>query len=605
MNRLFAAIKKLNESLTPPPDLLISEWADEYRILSREASAESGKWRTSRAPYFREPMDACKDPLVQDIVAKSASQMGKSELLLNIIGYYSHNDPSPMLLILPTVEMAEAFSKDRLAPMIRDTRVLTEVYSNAKSRTSNNTILHKSFSGGQITMIGANSPSNLAMRPIRILLCDEINRYPISAGTEGNPVDLADARTTTFHNRLRFLVSTPTDKETCQITKHYNLSSKGKYCMYCPSCEAPNFITRDSLVINDDPLSVKASCKECGSIHSENEWKSKEGIYIHEEPENKIRGFWLNGYASSFITWEKIHEKYLVAKTDDQTLKVFMNTVEAEVWEEQGERADPEILLERRENYKNPPLSCLVLTCAVDVQDNRLEYEVCGWGDGFESWSIDYGVLRGDPGRIDVWKDLKELFLKKRWEHESGHEMRITAMTIDLGGHHTQQVYEFCEKMKPHRIWPIRGKDGWGRPLIVQGQSKIKRTGKKVDLWTIAVDQAKIWVERSLKQTEPGPGYCHFSHHINDELYFEGLTSEKLVTTIKKSFPVKTWVLEKGKRNEPLDLRVYNYACVKMLNPVWESLQEIFCLKIRNQKTKKLKNKRKTGILSPGIVDRD
>jgi phage terminase large subunit GpA-like protein len=572
--RFISAIEKLNKCLTPPPDLLISEWADTYRVLSREASAEAGIWRTSRAPYFREPMDACRDPRYQEVVVKSASQMGKTELLLNIIGYYSQNDPSPMLLIQPTVEMAEAFSKDRLSPMIRDTKVLRDIFSGPKSRTANNTIAHKTFSGGQITMIGANSPSNLAMRPIRILLCDEINRYPASAGTEGNPVELAKARTTTFYNRLVFKVSTPTEKYICQITDSYEQSSKGKYCMECPSCTHPNFITRDSLVIED--LYVRAACTECGAIHEERDWKSTEGYYVHEEDNNNTRGFWINGYASRFMTWSEIEKKYLTAKESPETLKVFTNTVLAEVWEESGERADPTVLLDRRENYTEVPSAALALTMAVDVQDNRLEYEVVAWAEGLESWSMDYGVFLGDPSRDQVWQDLKDYFNNNTFSHQSGHKMKINCMAIDLGGHHTQKVYDFAEKMKPDRVWPIRGVGGWGLPLVKEGRSKNKRTGKKVTLWNIAVDQAKIWLERRLKQNEPGAGYCHFNFN-NNELYFEGLTAEKLVNSKNKAgFPVKKWVLEPGKRNEPLDLRVYNYAAINMLNPVWQKLKKAY-----------------------------
>lgn len=602
MSKLSRAIDKLNNALKPPPDLSVSDWADTYRVLSREASAEAGLWRTSRAPYFREPMDACKNPRYQRIVVKSASQMGKSELLLNIIGYYSHTDPSPMLLIQPTEAMAEAFSKDRLAPMIRDTKVLSDVFSTAKSRSTNNTILHKSFAGGHLTLIGSNSPSNLAMRPIRILLADEICRYPASAGTEGNPVDLAEQRTTTFHNRLIFLVSTPTEKYLCQITDAYEKTSMGKYSMPCPSCDHYNFVTRSQIVVDSEPLRVRVACSECGSIHTEREWKSKEGAYIHEQPDNPDRGFWLNAYASNFITWEEIEKKHEKAKDSPEKMQVFTNTVLAEVWDEIGERANPMRLLDRRENYEEIPQDCLILTLAVDVQDNRLEYEVCGWGDELESWSIEYGILLGDPADKKVWGQLKDIFNNKKFKHQSGAEMGIIAMVIDLGGHHTQTVYDFCESMKPERVWPIRGVGGWGLPLIKEGTTKNKRTGKKVKLWNIAVDQAKIWLDRRLRQEEPGPGYCHFNFKFNDELYFEGLTAEKLVNSKdKRGFPTKKWVLEPGKRNEPLDLRVYNYACVKMLNPVWDKLKRAYTNGSVKPITKSASKRRRRGVLSKGI----
>lgn len=577
----------------------MSEWADKHRKLSREASAEPGQWRTSRAPYFREPMDSCKNPHYQKIIIKSASQLGKSELILNLLGYYTHTDPAPMLLIQPTVEMAESFSKDRLAPMIRDTPILNTLFSDSKSRNSGNTIRQKTFPGGHCTLIGANSPSNLAMRPIRMLLCDEINRYPASAGTEGNPVKLAEKRTTTFHNRLVILVSTPTDKGSCAISNNYELSSQGEYCLLCPSCDSPNYIDRKILVIDHDTMNIQAACRSCGSVHGEQEWKKREGIYVHKNPDNKVRGFLINAYASLFNTWDNIEREFLESKKNPEDLKVFVNTVLAEEWEEPGEKADPQALLNRREHYENPPEDCLVITCAVDTQDNRLEYEVVGWGEGFESWSMEYGVILGDPGKKEVWKQLKDFFDTKRWKHASGHSMRIVAMTIDLGGHHTQMVYEFCDSMQPERVWPVRGVGGWGLPLTKQGRSKIKRSDKKVTFYNVAVDQAKLWIERRLKQKEPGPGYCHFNFKFNDELYFDGLTSEKLTTTYKRSYPVKVWQLEKGRRNEPLDLRVYNYAAVRLLNPVWSALKLNFKKEYEAPLVKK--KKRRTGVISKGI----
>ncbi len=595
---LKKAIEKLNLCITPPPDILVSEWADKHRVLSREASAEPGKWETARAPYFREPMDACKNPYYKRICVKSASQMGKTELLLNIISYYIHTDPSPILLLQPTVEMSEAFSKDRIAPLIRDTKILSDLMADSKSRDSSNTIRHKTFPGGHLSLIGANAPASLAMRPIRILLCDEINRYPASAGTEGNPVKLAEKRTTTFHNSLVVLVSTPTEKGASQISSEYEVSSKGEYSLLCPSCDHPNLITRKSLVINHDPVDIKAACENCGAIHKEIEWKSREGIYVHKDPDNNFRGFFINGYASLFNTWNEIEKEFLVAKDNPEDLKVFVNTVLAEEWEEQGDRVSPLSLIDRREHYDDPPERCLVLTMAVDTQDDRLEYEVCGWGQGFESWSLEYGVFRGDPGKKDVWNQLKSYFDNKTWKHASGHEMTIVAMTIDSGGHHTQEVYEFCDSMSPQRVWAIKGQAGWGRPLIKEGRTQIKRSkNKKFKIYNIAIDQAKLWIERRLKQSEPGEGYCHFNFKYNDEVYFEGLTSEKLTTSYVRSYPVKKWVLEKGKKNEPLDLRVYNYAAIRMLNPVFPAIKNNF----KNKKLITSKKKRKRGTLSKGI----
>lgn len=604
-HKLPALITKVAKSWSPPPNLLISEWADKYRRLSSEASAEPGKWRTSRAPYMREIMDCIKSPEVKKVIIKSPSQVGKTEYLLNLIGYYSDNEPSPMMLVQPTVEMAESFSKDRLAPMIRDTPVLNKLFSENRLRSDGNTLRHKTFPGGHISLIGANSPSNLAMRPIRVLLCDEINRYPQSAGKEGDPVKLAEKRTTTFWNKKVVLVSTPTDKGSCAITRHYEGTSQGFYCHKCPSCGEYSKINRKNIVVEkdeDDRITlVKAACRSCGEIHPELKWKKRPGKYIHKYPDNPVRGFWLNAYSSTFVSWVDIEEEFAESCKNTEDLKVFINTMLAEEWEERGESVEVDDLLARRESYTEVPEQAALLTCAVDTQNDRLELEVVAWGEGDESWQIDYRVLYGDPSKKDIWDQLGYFIESKKYPSQLGVDFGITATVVDLQGHHTQMVYQFCENMKPLKVWPIRGVSGTNIQLIKKGKSKLGKTGKPVDLYNIAVDQAKTWVYRRLKQKEQGAGFCHFPMSAN-ETYFKGLTAESLVTRTKNGRPVTEWVLGTHKRNEPLDLRVYNYACVRMLNPVYTALKTRIQDRVEFGKpVQRKKRRRKVGILSKGI----
>lgn len=236
MNKTEKLFRKISKVLAPPPKLAISDWADEYRFLSRESSAEPGKWYTSRAEYQREIMNAISDPKTERVVLMTSAQIGKTELLLNTIGYYVDYDPSPIMLVQPTLDMAESFSKDRLDPMIRDTPAIKDKFADKKTRNSGNTITHKKFIGGHITMVGANSPSSLASRPIRIVLADEVDRFPHSAGEEGDPLDLAIKRTTTFWNRKIVMVSTPTIKHLSRIELEYEDSSKEEWNVRCPQC---------------------------------------------------------------------------------------------------------------------------------------------------------------------------------------------------------------------------------------------------------------------------------------------------------------------------------------------------------------------------------
>ena len=248
-----------------PPNLTVSQWSDQFRKLSPEASGEISKWKTSRAPYQQGIMDAISEPNVDTVVMMSSAQVGKTELLLNLVGYHIHLDPGPILMVQPTKEMAETFSKDRLAPMIRDTPVLASKIKSPKSRDSGNTLQHKRFPGGQISLMGANSPSDLSSRPIRIVLCDEVDRYPASAGTEGDPVSLAVKRTNNFANRRILLMSTPTIKGISRIEKAFFESDQRHYHVPCPHCG--EFQTLQWELIRwqqDKPETVVHACKKCG-----------------------------------------------------------------------------------------------------------------------------------------------------------------------------------------------------------------------------------------------------------------------------------------------------------------------------------------------------
>ena len=347
---LFRNIAKV---LSPPPELTVSQWADKYRKLSPESSSEPGQWNTDRAPYQREIMDAVVDSAVETVVIMSSAQVGKTELILNTIGYYIDYDPAPILCLQPTLEMAQAFSKDRLAKMIRDTPVLRGKVKDARARDSENTILHKSFPGGHITMVGANSAAGLAMRPIRIVMMDEIDRFPPSAGSEGNPIKLAEKRTTTFWNRKKIKVSTPTIKGRSQIETEYLSSSKEEWCVPCPCCGKYQPYEWGRIRISD----VTMECKYCGEHFKETEWKERPGKWIAGAENKRKRGFHLNELASPWKHWEEIIEDFREAyrewkeNGDIQKLKVWVNTSLGETWEEKGDAADEDVLLKRRERY--------------------------------------------------------------------------------------------------------------------------------------------------------------------------------------------------------------------------------------------------------------
>lgn len=605
--KLFRFIARV---MSPPPVLTVSEWADNYRILSAGASAEPGKWNTERAEYQREIMNAVNDSECVEIVIMSSAQVGKTEILLNIIGYYIDYDPSPILVIQPTDTMAQTFSKDRLAKMIRDTPSLANKIANAKSRDSENTILHKSFPGGHITMIGANAPSGLASRPIKVLLCDEVDRYPASAGTEGDPVDLAEKRTTTFWNKKIIKVSTPTIKNASRIEIDYNESSKEEWNIACPCCGKYQPFEWGRLRFSD----VTMECKYCEEHFTEVEWKQQPGKWIAENDNKRVRGFHLNEMASPWKSWNEIIKDFKKAKKihkktgNSESLKVWVNTSLGETWEEKGEAADEDSLISRREKYASDlPDGVLIVTAGIDVQDNRFEIEVTGWGNGYESWGIRTDKIYGDiENSEEPWKVLEQ-YLDKELYFENGNSLLIAASCIDTGGHHTTKTYKWLKRMieRGRRVYGIKGMGGQGIPFVYKISTN---NSEKLKIFLLGVDAGKETLMGRLKLNEKGPGYCHFPIDVEkgyDEEYMKGLTSEqRIIRTNKKGKPEIVWVKKSGVRNEPLDMRNYATAALEILKPNWRLLEKKVKEGINYMKVtvdKKNITKKKSGVLNRGI----
>ena len=561
----------------PPPKITVSEWAERYRRLSPESSAEPGRWHTSKVPYMREIMDAIGDPFTRKVVVMSAAQVAKTELLLNVLGYYMHHFPAPVLVMQPTLEMGQTFSKDRLAPMIRDTPVLCGLVD-TKSRYAGNTILKKNFPGGHVTIVGANSAAGLASRPIKILLADEVDRYPGSAGTEGDPLSLAQKRQATFWDKKTVMVSTPTIKGGSRIEAEFELSTREEWNVPCPRCGACQPLKWGKVEFDKEDLSkgVSMRCEVCEELSGEYAWKAEgqRGRFVPENPGAEFRGFHLNTLASSLCGWPEMVEKFLVADAllkqgNPEGMKVWVNTELGETWEEPGSTLEHTELYNRREIYgAEVPEDVLVLTAGVDVQDDRFEVEVVGWGEGKESWGICYRKIFGDMQRDQVWEDL-DVFLRQSFRRGDGAVMTILSACIDSGGHHAQEVYRFCKARMERRIWAVKGKGGMDTPYI---RNPSRNNREKAPLFILGVDAGKAMLYQRLAHRAQGPNYCHFPENEEagyDETYFKGLTAEKLVTRFRKGRAVITWEIKDAahKRNEPLDCRNYATAALEISAP--------------------------------------
>lgn len=559
-------------ALTPPPDYTVSHWADEYRFLSSEASAEAGKWHTARAEYQRGIMDAIKDH--EQVVIMSSAQVGKTEILNNALGFYMHTDPCPMMMVQPTVEMAETWSKDRLAPMLRDTPVLQGLVSRVKSRDSQNTILKKSFPGGHITVSGANSAPSLASRPVRILVCDEVDRFPDSAGSEGDPISLARKRVETFWNRREIFVSTPTIKGSSRIESLFEESDQRKYLVPCPHCQKSQEITWGKIIWrkNDKgehlPETAHMECEFCQMIIEERDkpWMIANGKW-QATAQGGSAGFYINELYSPWVRWSKTVREFLKARRNPLLLMVWTNTSlglpfeKSEVSLVQDHEFSPHCDFDPQVM----PAGAYVITAGVDVQEDRLEIEIVAWGPGEESWSLEYRTIPGSPALGSTWEMLQSE-LDRTWSNECG-TFGIVCTFIDSGGHHTDYVYSFVRPRQANRVFAIKGSSTPGSPIIGRQSTNVRHG---VQLVHIGTDTAKDLIYARVTVEDSGAGYMHFPFD-RKKAYFDGLTAERPVKKYKRGYVQIVWEKIRS-RNEPLDCRVYATAALKMLDVRWKAI---------------------------------
>lgn len=592
--RLNGAIAKALAGMKPPDDLTVTQWAERHRRLSSEASAEPGPWRTSRTPYLREPMDAFTDPKVRHIVMVAASQVGKSELELNIIGYIIDEDPGSILFVHPTTIDAKEFSKLRIAPEIRDCPTLRRKVSAPKSRDSGNTLLQKTYPGGILTMCGSTEAHALASKPIRYVLGDERDRWATSAGNEGDPWELAMARQTTFYNAKAVEVSTPTVKNASAIEASYGEGTMERWKSRCPHCgqyheiqwEHIRYDYEESVVNHKKVYKVKSvwyNCPGCGCISDEATMKRAPAHWEADNPAayaQGVRSFWLNAFVSQWASWASIVLKYLNAIGNSRKLQVVYNTCFGLLWEDRGDLEDEDSLMGRREiepyglkeggTPVELPDGVLVLTAGVDTQDNRMEYEVVGHGHFGETWGIEKGIVMGRPDDDDTWAKLDEVLFNRVFRFADGLGLPVSLTFVDQGGHFSGEVRLACHDRIRKKVFAIMGSKNHDAPYTrPPKEQKIVVQEQYIGtcwMYEIGVDAGKQRIMDNLRVKTPGPNYCHFPRRDDyGPSYFAGLLSERLEYDASKKQP---WVWKKipgHERNEALDCRNYALAAFKVL----------------------------------------
>jgi phage terminase large subunit GpA-like protein len=531
-------------------------------------------------------MDCFTDPKVHHIVMVAASQVGKSELINNVIGYIIDQDPGSILFVHPTKVDAKEYSKLRIGPMIRDCPTLASKIVETRRRETGNTILQKTYPGGILTMCGSTEAHSLASKPIRYVIGDERDRWATSAGKEGDPWDLAMARQTTFYNAKSVQVSTPTIKKSSAIEKAFNTGTMERWKSQCPHCGEYNeikwkdirFEYEETVVRNEKTYiitSIFYICPSCGAISTEQEMKKQPAHWEAENPaayENGTRSFWLNAFVSSWATWSDIALKYLNAIGSTRKMQVVYNTCFGELWEDRGDIQDEDGLMARREGYDAElPNGVLVLTAGVDTQDNRMEYEIVGHGHFGETWGIEKGIVMGRPDDDETWEKLDEMVFDRVLHFKDGLGLRMSISFVDEGGHFTMEVRRRCRERIGKKVFCIKGRGGPDIPFTAPPKKQKITLSDSTAIsycwqYQIGVDAGKQIIMDNLSVQTPGIKYCHFPKRDDyGAAFFHGLLSEHLVYHEDRKQP---WAWEKipgHERNEALDCRNYAMAAFKAL----------------------------------------
>lgn len=583
------------EGLRPPAAMTVSEWADAHRILSGKGSAEKGPWRTDRTPFLREPMD-CLSPSShwRRVVLMFGSQMGKTEVVLNWLGAIIHLWPAPTLLVQPTIDMAKRLNRQRLDPLLAETPVLRELAAPARSRDSGNTMFSKEFRGGLFVLTGANSGSALQSMPAANLAADEVSSYPMEANDKGDPLENAEARTTTFPMGKVLITSTPGTRGACRVTTEFERrSDRRQYAVLMPCCGSLEVLRwREHFKWDRPDGEVWAHCPACGervgqhhktSMLLGGEWRAS------AKGDGQTAGFHLPGWyaPAGWTSWELIRDEFLRAKEDPLLLKGWVNKRAAEAWEDEAvARMNAEGLLGRVATDGHPngqvPEGVLLLLMAVDVQDTWLETTVWGVGRGEELWRIWHGKVEGDPAGDEVWDQIETIRVTE-WPRAGGGAMKIRHCGVDTGGHFTQEAYEYCRRHARDGAVALKGSStraaavlSKGKKVDVNWRGKVLKGG--VVLYLVGTDTLKRTIYARLAKDGRGPGTVHFDD-ATDEVYLQGLTCERLVPRYVKGFQVLEWQKPSGARNEPLDLLVYCLALLELVKrrynraTMWDQLE--------------------------------
>lgn len=592
-----AVLDALARGMEPDPNLSVYEWSDRFMVIPKSTgSNEAGPYRTSRTPHARDVMLALSDSHpCKRVVVMGASQMLKTQVGLNWFMASIHQSPSNFLWLVPTGKLQKR-AASRIDKTIASIPQIRDRVAKPHSRDSNNNNDIKEYVGGALYLATAGAAANLSELSVRRVLFDEIDRAKENVGGEGDPAELAEARQTTFErNRKTYYPSSPTIEGESVIESLFRRGTQREALAECIHCSHAQPLVYENLMMSEDGKRAMYPCAECGGLHEEGD-KTRmfaSGLWSEGKPgDGETESFTISGLFLPYgwIPWISLMRQYNMAKAkldegSEEAMIVFYNTRLARCWARSKESTRYDTLMQRAEAYKlgTVPAGGIVLTAAIDTQAYRLELKVVAWGEGMESWVVDYQVIHGSPAEEETWEKA-DLLLKGRYRHASGAMLSISATFIDSGGSNTQDVYNFTASRKRRNVFAIKGHSRPDRPILsskpslvdINWRGKTQKHGAQ--LWFVGPDTAKDYLQARWSRTS-GPGAVHFSHDL-PESYYKGLTAEYRTFGYKRGRKVSWWEKKKGEANEPLDLMNYNLAAAYFLGlqkkneHSWKSLRD-------------------------------
>ena len=554
-------------SLMPPEDLTVSQWAERYRVLDSKAAALPGPWRNEKTPYLVAIMDELLNYETEEIVFCKPSQVGGTEVIMNILGYIIQQDPSPTLAVYPSDILADSIYKNRILPMIMASPTILERYHENESTQS-----ELQFDGMYLSLTGSNSPANLASKAIRFLFLDEVDKYPGASKKEADPISLARERTKTFHNRKIFMTSTPTLRtghiwkalEGCDIIKHYFVPCPhcGKYIelkwadISLPKDETMSYADRAEFAVY--------VCPECAAIITDQhkpqmlrygEWRT---VQENTKYARKV-GFWMNTFYSPFVRFSEIAKEFLMSKDDPDLFQNFTNSWLAEPWEDTKLKTSADLVLDRQTDLPEMivPTWAKLLTAGVAVQENCLYWTIRAWGNFLTSQNIAHGQAFSFP-------EIERIMNLQFTREDNGPPMVVSLALIDSGDN-TVVVYDFCAI---NSEWALPCK-GSSHPLDFYTKiSRVAKTDSRAyGMQLILVDGGKCKdAIAGRMRRENGKG-SWMVYQGCDRTYAEQVTAEHKVNVKKASGrTVQEWKPKASHTdNHYLDCEVYAMAAAEAL----------------------------------------